>query len=200
MSEQTGTAGVGILEPQAGAARFGPGRAVVLPGGTAVERAAVVNPAWLGIGQAIDFARAAALFPCRILVARGRQVADAKHALDLAALGAAAGPAANILLVIIFSLALRFGLAGNFLNPPAAGLLGLIVLINLALAIFNLLPVPPLDGSKILVSFLPYSARQAEEFFYRYQFILFFVLLFIILNTSFLDRLIYFLFNFLTGQ
>ncbi|MEK7476262.1 MAG: HPr family phosphocarrier protein [Candidatus Coatesbacteria bacterium] len=91
MSEQTGTAGVGILEPQAGAARFGPGRAVVLPGGTAVERAAVVNPAWLGIGQAIDFARAAALFPCRILVARGRQVADAKHALDLAALGAAAG-------------------------------------------------------------------------------------------------------------
>jgi Zn-dependent protease len=113
---------------------------------------------------------------------------------------AVAGPAANILLVIIFSLVLRFGLAGNFLNPPAAGLLGLIVLINLALAIFNLLPVPPLDGSKILVSFLPYSARQAEEFFYRYQFILFIILLFIILNTSFLDRLIYFLFGLLTGQ
>jgi phosphotransferase system HPr-like phosphotransfer protein len=91
MNEQTGIASVGIMEPQAGAVRFGPSRVVEFHGKAAVQRAAVDNPVWLGVGQAIDFARAAALFPCRIRIACGRQVAEAKNALDLAALGAASG-------------------------------------------------------------------------------------------------------------
>ncbi len=81
-----------------------------------------------------------------------------------------------------------------------AAVLHLVAVLSLSLAIFNLLPVPPLDGSKILAPLLPYSARQVEAWFYRYQFILFIVLLFIILNTDFLSRLIYFLFQLLTGQ
>lgn len=113
---------------------------------------------------------------------------------------AAAGPGANIILVIIFSLVIRLGVTTSLLNTQAVALFSLIVLINLALAIFNLLPVPPLDGSKILAPLLPYSARQVEEWFYRYQFILFIVLLFVILNTNFLSNLIYFLFRIFTGQ
>lgn len=117
------------------------------------------------------------------------------------AIVALAGPGANIVLMIIFSLVLRLGLVGGWLNLAAVSLISFIVLINLALAIFNLLPVPPLDGSKIILAiFSPYSARRLENWFYRYQFILFIVLLFIILNTSFLDRLITSLFRLLTGQ
>lgn len=117
------------------------------------------------------------------------------------AIVAAAGPGSNILLALIFSLVLRVGAAGSFLNPAAVSLIVTIIGINLALALFNLLPVPPLDGSKIILAlFSPFSARRMEEWFSRYQFILFIILLFVILNTSFLDRLIYTLFNLLTGQ
>jgi Zn-dependent protease len=116
------------------------------------------------------------------------------------AMVAVAGPGSNLLLVVVFSLVLRLGMPAGFLNPQAASLVALIILINLALAFFNLLPVPPLDGSKIILAlFSPHSARRLEELFYRYQFILFIILLFIILNTSFLDRLISSLFQVLVG-
>lgn len=65
-------------------------------GDSRVHRAAVRNRAWLGVRQAIDFAHAAGLFPCRIRIAWGRRLANAKHALDLAALGAP--PGAKLLL------------------------------------------------------------------------------------------------------
>ncbi|MFW5856104.1 MAG: site-2 protease family protein, partial [Bacillota bacterium] len=74
-----------------------------------------------------------------------------------------AGPGANIVLAIIFSLVARsyMTLAGASIYT-SSGLartliqfLMLAVIINLSLAVFNLLPVPPLDGSKILRGFLP---------------------------------------------
>lgn len=64
------------------------------------------------------------------------------------ALVAIAGPASNITLAIIFALLVRF----SSLNLE---LTSYIVFINITLAIFNLMPIPPLDGSKILFALLP---------------------------------------------
>jgi Zn-dependent protease len=72
-----------------------------------------------------------------------------------------AGPASNLLLAFIFGLLCRllginslrhieFGILGIFQFMVAAGLM-----INIILAIFNLLPIPPLDGSKILLGLIP---------------------------------------------
>ncbi|MGO0122079.1 site-2 protease family protein [Desulfothermobacter acidiphilus] len=63
-----------------------------------------------------------------------------------------AGPAANLVTALVG--ALLWGLWGVRSDPVGMVLQG-IVMINVVLALFNLLPVPPLDGSKMLASFLP---------------------------------------------
>lgn len=65
---------------------------------------------------------------------------------------ALAGPASNLLIAFVFGLLLRFTYHLSF---AFAGLVGIVVFLNLLLAIFNLMPIPPLDGSKILTVFLP---------------------------------------------
>jgi Zn-dependent protease len=72
---------------------------------------------------------------------------------------AAAGPAVNILLAVVFSVIIRsadaVGLSASFIE-----LAYYIVFINVLLALFNMLPIPPLDGSKILMAVLPFNAQQ----------------------------------------
>ncbi len=63
------------------------------------------------------------------------------------------GPASNLIIAVIFGAIVRFGL--GYLNTTLIALLGFIVFLNILLAVFNLLPIPPLDGSKILTTFLP---------------------------------------------
>ena len=65
----------------------------------------------------------------------------------------AAGPIANFLLAGGAALLLK--IAGPVLPAVAGGLLRYLALINLMLGVFNLLPVPPLDGSRVLVGLLP---------------------------------------------
>jgi Zn-dependent protease len=65
----------------------------------------------------------------------------------------AAGPAANFLLA--FSVALCLKVAGGWIPPIGISLAKTLILINLVLGTFNLLPIPPLDGSRILVGILP---------------------------------------------
>ena len=66
------------------------------------------------------------------------------------AIVAAAGPASNLALALLGGLIIRLQLF-----PDVAGVLMYIVAINISLMVLNLIPVPPLDGSKILSSILP---------------------------------------------
>ena len=69
------------------------------------------------------------------------------------ALVAGAGPATNIFLALLFGLTIR--LFGTLLGPALVSAFLLVVYINILLALFNLIPIPPLDGSKILSALLP---------------------------------------------
>ncbi len=90
------------------------------------------------------------------------------------------GPASNFALAIIFGLLLRFLIPYNI----AEGLyimFAFIVYINLLLGIFNLIPIPPLDGSHILFTFFPKFKRKVNFFMQQYgPFLLFFLILIIV--------------------
>ncbi len=64
-----------------------------------------------------------------------------------------AGPAANFILAVIFSIIFKLGLFPQYSVLWAFLLMG--ILISLVLGIFNLIPIPPLDGSQILFALLP---------------------------------------------
>ncbi len=74
---------------------------------------------------------------------------------------ALAGPASNMVLAFLSGLVIRFikvnpdPFIGSFIGEAFIAMLYLSLRINLALAVFNLLPIPPLDGSKILYGLLP---------------------------------------------
>ncbi len=84
------------------------------------------------------------------------------------AIVAAAGPAVNILLALIFAVVVQVG-AGTSLSENFLFLAAQLVVMNLFLAFFNLVPIPPLDGSKILPRFLPFSLRMQYEGFRRFM-------------------------------
>ncbi|PIR85148.1 site-2 protease family protein [Candidatus Kaiserbacteria bacterium CG10_big_fil_rev_8_21_14_0_10_45_20] len=79
------------------------------------------------------------------------------------ALVSAAGPATNILIAVVIAMAMRFGM---LTNPELFQIGAFVILANIVLAIINLIPIPPLDGSKILRSLLPYSMNS---FFVRIE-------------------------------
>lgn len=112
---------------------------------------------------------------------------------------AAAGPASNILLALIFGLLLRFGVSSgaDWANPAFVQITALIVFINILLAIFNLMPIPPLDGSKLLFAIFPDKLIQIRTFFEKYGLIL--VILFIFLLWRFVFPVIIWLFHLITG-
>ena len=77
---------------------------------------------------------------------------------------AGAGPGINIAIAVVFGLLFRFG--GAILPTPLLFLCSVIVPINLFLAFFNLIPVPPLDGSRIIMTLLPIHLRlQFDRWF-----------------------------------
>ena len=98
------------------------------------------------------------------------------------AIVAAAGPIMNFILAIIFCVIyvaiMKF--APMFVFTQIGGiviiLLRVCISINIGLGIFNLIPLPPLDGSKILAAFLPYSAKNWLEKYYNIFYIVFVVI------------------------
>ncbi len=105
-----------------------------------------------------------------------------------------AGPLANFAIALFFGLFLRFIPVFNLIF---ASLLMSIVYINLVLMVFNLIPIPPLDGSKVLAAFLPADLRERYLNFGRLGFVL--VILFVIFAGSLILPIVNFLFKVIVG-
>lgn len=119
---------------------------------------------------------------------------------------AAAGPAVNLFLALIFGLLIRFSgeigiVSGSFLEIASY-----IVYINILLAFFNLIPIPPLDGSKIIQPFLPLNAqlkyRNFIHSFERWGLLGTFLFIFIFINLFWapFSKVVFSVFNLITGM
>jgi len=114
------------------------------------------------------------------------------------ALVGAAGPLSNVIVATVFGLLIRFSetlsLPPQFLQISVS-----IAVLNLILAVFNLIPIPPLDGSKVLFALLPSgeTSMRLQAFFEQYGFIL--LLVFIFFLSGLILPIAGFLFRLITG-
>ncbi len=107
------------------------------------------------------------------------------------AIVAVAGPLSNIGLAVIFSVILKFVTVSAFMYSFMSG----IVIINIALAIFNLVPIPPLDGHHILYAILGNHAYKVKIFLQRYSIII--LIIFIMYGWKFISPIISWLYGLL---
>lgn len=114
------------------------------------------------------------------------------------ALIAIAGPASNIVLAIIFGALMRLGPVMGITAEPFYVIASGIVFINVLLAVFNMIPVPPLDGHHILFALLPERLNHIKRVVYRYS--IFFVLLVIFVAWQFIIPVVMWLYGLITGN
>ncbi len=109
-------------------------------------------------------------------------------------ISALAGPVSNFLLALLIMIIMRvlfFLIPINNVRENVLFVLSYMILLNVGLAVFNFLPIPPLDGSRIMLLFLP------EKIYFklmRYEQIIFFILL-VLMLTNILDPVLNFLQN-----
>jgi Zn-dependent protease len=109
-----------------------------------------------------------------------------------------AGPLTNLGLAVIFGILVRIStylpVSGIFIE-----LLGLICLVNILLGVFNLVPIPPLDGSRILFAALPQNQSTYRVMYFLERWGLLLVLLFVFFGFGVITPVINFLFTLFTG-
>jgi len=84
---------------------------------------------------------------------------------------ALAGPGANFMLVLVTLILMKVMILSTWVNPVMVALFNFLyymLFINLSLMLFNLLPFPPLDGSRILMNLLPNISQEQRFHFFRY--------------------------------
>src|SRR3989344_530488 len=109
---------------------------------------------------------------------------------------AIAGPLSNLVLALLFGFSLRF-MPDVFSTSLVPELFSRIVLMNLVLAVFNMFPVPPLDGHWLLMTFLPARFNALKVYMYKNSFFIFPI--FLIIFMFYVSPLIYWLFRLITG-
>jgi len=107
-----------------------------------------------------------------------------RHPLRDMMLVALAGPAANVLLAIVFMLAYKSVASFDFLavarESELPAVLGASLYVNLLLAVFNMVPIPPLDGSRVMAWLLPESLREPYVALERWGILLVLLLVFFV--------------------
>jgi len=109
----------------------------------------------------------------------------------------AAGPASNLVIAVVFGILIRFSDLIGIMSPEFISIASMVVLINIVLAMFNMIPIPPLDGSKVLFAVLPYHMRYVQDFLEKYWVFLVFALIFFFWR--FVSPVILVLFKIITG-
>ena len=116
-----------------------------------------------------------------------------KHPKRDFAIVAAAGPISNLIIaavaaVLLFAVPDRppGDIAGRALTMPLEDIFQAFVVLNVILAVFNMIPVPPLDGGNVLMGVLPYAAARVVEQLRPYGFLI----LYALVLTRALDNLI----------
>lgn len=106
-----------------------------------------------------------------------------------------AGVLANLAIAVIFGLMIRYNMVLGIADGPFAQMLATIVILNIVLAVFNMIPFPPLDGAKVLFAFLPIRFQYIHDFLEQnwlvfIVFVVFFAQYIISPITGFIFRLI----------
>lgn len=91
---------------------------------------------------------------------------------------ALAGPFANVILALVFGLMARYGI-GGVANEAFA----LIAYANIMLCVFNLVPIPPLDGSKLLLALIPDSMWKVRQVLEQWGYVFLIVFIFLFSHT-----------------
>lgn len=116
-----------------------------------------------------------------------------------AAIVGVAGPLTNFMLAIVSGLTIRF--IGDFLGSGVVEILSIFTIVNLAFFVFNMIPFPPLDGSRVLYAFAPETLQRVMrqiESFGLVGFLLFFFLLFQFVSPL-ISRAIFTILKFIVG-
>ena len=112
---------------------------------------------------------------------------------------AMAGPLTNITLAILIGLVIRFlDFSGWAVSVQFVELLQFIVLMNLVLTVFNLVPIPPLDGHWLVLTFVPDRYYQFKQAYARSGWFVF--VLFILFGFALILPLVFWLFRLIVGS
>ncbi len=110
----------------------------------------------------------------------------------------AAGVLANLIIAIIFGLMIRYHMPLGIVSENFFEILTIIVSLNVTLAVFNMIPFPPLDGAKVLFALLPYRFQYIHDYLEQNLFL--FIIFIFFIAKHIITPISQLLFSVITGQ